>query len=363
MQEAMTKIRAELGNDAVILNSRYVKQKGITNLFKQKKLEVVAAYDAKIKKKQPAAQEAKALPEKAVQEIFENRKIEKLSDQLQDLQQVVKKLAEKFESPPAQKEENKYSPEVKSLYEKMIAQDVDALLADEIAKEADKATATIDVDPGQVTEQIIIEKLGETLPIRLKKYKRNVILFLGPTGVGKTTTLVKLAGHFVAEEDLKVGIINTDTFRVAAKEQLKIYAEIMDIPLDTAYTPEELKEALKHQEDRELIFMDTAGRSLSDEQYRKDVENIIETCEPDEIFVTLSLTTGYNAFKEIIDNLSFVKDYKIVLTKLDEVSTWGNILNFADYAKKTLSYITNGQNIPDDIEQANTSKIAYNILK
>ena len=221
----------------------------------------------------------------------------------------------------------------------------------------------METEPEQELEQVIIEKLGETSPIKLKKYKRNIIVFLGPTGVGKTTTLVKLAGHFVAGEGLKVGIINTDTYRVAAKEQLKIYADIMDIPLNTAYTPEELKEALKQQEDRELIFMDTAGRSLSDEQYKKDMENIIGTCEPDEIFVTLSLTTGFKSFKEIIDNFSFVKDYKIILTKLDEVSTWGNILNFADYAKKPLSYITNGQNIPDDIEQANVAKIAANILK
>jgi len=362
MQEAMARIRTELGEDAVILNSKFVRQKGVSNFFKKKKLEVVAAYDSKIKKKQLTHINTKQSVNKAVKAVHEDEKIEKLSDKLEELQKVVKLLADKFEI-PSKKEEKKYSLEVKNLYEKLTDNDVNLILAEQIAKNVEKVTSKMEVEPGQVMEQLIVEKLGEAAPIKIKKYKKNIIMFLGPTGVGKTTTLVKLAGYFVSEEGLKVGIINTDTFRVAAKEQLKIYADIMEIPLNTAYTADELKEALEKQEDRDLILMDTAGRSCGDSQYKKDIENIIEACEPDEIFVTLSLATGYKALKEIIDNLSFVDDYKIILTKLDEVSTWGNILNFADYAKKPLSYITNGQNIPDDIEQANISKIAANILK
>ena len=364
MQEAMAKIRSELGEDAVILNSRMVRQKGLSNLFKKKRLEVVAAYDSKIKKKHPILEARENASPAAAAASVENEKIDKLTGKLEDLQKTVAMLAEKFEGAAVQKDEKeKYSPEVAELYEKLLESDVVPEIAQELAESTEKAVKDSEDEPGGVMAQLIAEKLGEASPVRIKKYKRNVIVFLGPTGVGKTTTLVKIAGYFVTEEGLKVGVINTDTFRVAANEQLKIYTDIMEIPLDTAYTAEELKEALKKQEDRELILMDTAGKNLSDGQYKEDIEKIIEICEPDELYITLSLTTGYKALKDIIDNLSFVKEYKVILTKLDEVSTWGNILNFADYAGKPLSYITDGQNIPDDIEQANPAKIAASILK
>ncbi len=362
MQEAMTKIRKELGNDAVILNSRFVRQKGVINLFKKKKLEVMAAYDSKIKKKKSFSEEIGNLAQIPIAEARDDEKIEELTDKIDELQKTIAGLADKF-SVEQKKEEKKYSYEVNNLYKKMVAQDVNLELANEFAKSVEKVTSKMEVEPSQVMEQLIVKKLGESAPIKIKKYKRNILVFLGPTGVGKTTTLVKLAGYFVCEQGLKVGIINTDTFRVAAKEQLKIYSEIMQIPLNTAYTSEELKEALAHQEDRDLILIDTAGRSLRDDKYKEDFENIIKTCEPDEIFMVLSLTSGYKICKQIIDDVSFVGNYKIILTKQDEVNTWGNILNFAAYAQKPLSYITNGQNIPDDIEQAEASKIAVNILR
>ena len=362
MQEAMSKIRKELGDDAMILNSRFVRQKGVANLFKKKRLEVVAAYDSKIKKKRSSLEEIADPSQHSFGTVTDNEKIEELNDKIDELQKAIGKIADNF-SVEKKSEDEKYSYEVNSLYKRMINQDVDADIANELAKEVEKIISKMEVEPSQMMEQLIAKKIGEAEPIKIKKYKRNIVVLLGPTGVGKTTTLVKLAGHYVCEEGLKVGIINTDTFRVAAKEQLKIYSEILQIPLNTAYTPDELKEALKKQEDRDLIFMDTAGRSFSDQRYKKDFENIIKMCEPDEIFVVLSLTTGFRTCKKILDNFSFLDDYKLILTKLDEANAWGNILNFSDYTSKKLSYITNGQNIPDDIEQAETSKIASNILK
>ena len=112
-----------------------------------------------------------------------------------------------------------------------------------------------------------------------------------------------------------------------------------------------------------MVLIDTAGKSSGDLQYKQDIQNIIDTCEIDQIYITLSVTNGYKACKEVLDNLSFVGDYKIIVTKLDEVSAWGNVLNFADYTKKPLSYLTYGQNIPDDIEQLDNLKIASNILR
>ncbi len=362
MHEAMNKIKSELGDDAVILNSRMVRQKGMKGLFRKKKLEVVAAYDSKTpRKKIMPKKQAEPYIAPPLKSTAESGNIDKLNAKLQELENTVKTFSNKLTSGEGTVKIN-FSDDISVLYDRLIEQEVVPAVADDISKEVQKITANMEVEPSQVMEQIITERLGKPSPISIKKYKRNIIVFFGPTGVGKTTTLVKLAGQYVCEGGLKVGIINTDTYRVAAKEQLNIYADILQIPLETAYTVEELEEALKNQADRDIILMDTAGRSTADEQYKKEIENIIKTCEPDEVYAVLSLSTGYNACKKIIDNLSFVGDYKMILTKYDEVNTWGNILNIAECAQKPLSYITTGQNIPDDIQQADTPRIASKIL-
>ncbi len=362
MHEAMTKIKNELGNDAVILNSRMVRQKGMKGLFKKKKLEVVAAYDKKTPKlKLAPKQQVEQFKVPPISLPTESGNIEKLNAKLQELENTVKTFSNKLANGESDVKIN-FTDDISSLHDRLLEQEVVPQIADDVAKEVQKITANMEVEPSQVMEQIITERLGKPSPISIKKYKRNIIVFFGPTGVGKTTTLVKLAGQYVCEGGLKVGIINTDTYRVAAKEQLNIYADILQIPLETAYTVEELEEALKNQSDRDVILMDTAGRSTGDEQYKKEIENLIKTCEPDEIYAVVSLSTGYNACKKIINNLSFVDDYKLILTKYDEVNTWGNILNIVDYAKKPLSYVTTGQNIPDDIQQADTPRIASKIL-
>jgi flagellar biosynthesis protein FlhF len=362
MHEAMTKIKHELGDDAVILNSRMVRQKGVKGLFIKKKLEVVAAYESKSPNAKPAqkkiAEFKKAPP---VTPAPANGNIDKLNAKLQELENTVKMFSSKLANGEGSAKLS-FTDDISQLHDRLLEQEVVPEIADDIAKEVQKITANMEVEPGQVMEQIIAERMGKPSPISIKKYKRNIIVFFGPTGVGKTTTLVKLAGQYVCEGGLKVGIINTDTYRVAAKEQLNIYADILQIPLETAYTTEELEEALKNQADCDIILMDTAGRSTGDEQYKNEIENLLKTCEPDEVYAVMSLSTGYNSCKKIVDNLSFVGDYKMILTKYDEVNTWGNILNIVDYAKKPLSYITTGQNIPDDIEQADISKIALNIL-
>ncbi len=362
MPEAMAKIRNELGTDAVILSSRYIRPKGITNILKKKLLEVVVAHDNKVPDKQKKIKEEITTQFEPLKVAPDPSKIDKLNDKLEVLEGVVKDFSDKLRHNGSQNQVQ-YSLDVNNIYEKMIDQDVTNNLANAIAGDVEQVVSKMQIEPMKVAQQLIVEKLGEGVPVKLKKFKQNIVVFVGPTGAGKTTTLVKLAGHFVGEDDLKVGIINTDTFRVAAQEQLQIYSDIMNIPLNKAYTKQELNDALKQQEDRDLILIDTAGKSVADVQYITDMKNIMETCKIDQVFIVMSVTTAYKACKEIIDHLSFVGDYKIIITKLDEVTSWGNVLNFVDYAKKPISYLTIGQNIPDDIEQLDASKIAANILK
>ena len=136
----------------------------------------------------------------------------------------------------------------------------------------------------------------------------------------------------------------------------------MDIPLCTVYSPDELEEALNTLDGRDVVLIDTAGKSSSDEAYRKEISALIEKSNADEVLLTLSVVTGFHACKEIISNYTFLKDYKIVITKMDEVSIWGNALNIVSFAGKPLTYITIGQSVPDDIEQADMQKLTGNIL-
>jgi flagellar biosynthesis protein FlhF len=200
-------------------------------------------------------------------------------------------------------------------------------------------------------------------PIAAKKFKQKVILFLGPTGVGKTTTLVKLASTFVINHKKKVGVINTDTYRIAAHEQLRTYADILDIPLGIAYRMEEVETALYDMSDRDLIFIDTAGKRPGDPQHQQDISQIITYTKPEEIFLCVAAPTCFSAIREVVDTYAFAGEYKLIITKLDETRYQGMALNTVHYAKKTLAYVTTGQNVPDDLETANCEALAQQILE
>lgn len=109
-------------------------------------------------------------------------------------------------------------------------------------------------------------------------------------------------------------------------------------------------------------MIDTAGKSSGDEVYKKELELYMKACHVDEVFLVLSIVTGYKACKDVISNFSAIHDFKLIITKLDEVNVWGNILNIADYAKKPISYVTSGQNVPEDISETDLQKIAENII-
>lgn len=360
----MEKIRKELGPDAVILSSRHIRGKGIGGLFKKKLLEVVVAHEPVPERGLRTEYKPKPSPEPERPNIppaTDLTKIDQLNEKITVLQDVVKDFTEKIIT--VDKESTlKFSADVNEVYHRLLSHDVH----DEVAKRIATATQDIlgktDEDPKSVAEQLILQALGDPAQIKLKKYKTNVIMLIGPTGVGKTTTLVKLAGLYTCACGYKVGLINCDTYRVAAQEQLKTYSEIMDIPLCTVYSPDDIPDALKTLQDRDVVLIDTAGKSSSDEEYRREIEELIAKSGADEVLLTMSIVTGFNASREIINNYSFLPEYKLIVTKMDEVSVWGNILNIITHSGKPLTYITVGQSVPDDIEQADMQKIADNIL-
>jgi flagellar biosynthesis protein FlhF len=205
--------------------------------------------------------------------------------------------------------------------------------------------------------------LGKPETIEFREEKKPVVaIFIGPTGVGKTTTLAKIAAEYSLNSQKNVGLITADTYRIAAVDQLKVYAEIMGIPLTVIYSPGEIKGALEKYSDMDLILIDTAGRSSKSKAQFDELVELVEVSEADEVYLLVSACTSMRNCNEIIKNYSFLKDYKLIFTKIDETSVLGTILNVSFLTGKKLSYITNGQNVPDDIEVACVDSIIKNLL-
>ena len=303
-----------------------------------------------------------ATDEKATEtESKTSNESEQLGKQMQELKDAVQDFANKIRI-VGRETTLTYSADVLNLYNRLLERDVQEDICKEIVEQAQNIQGRREVDTKTVSQQLVLERLGDPMPLRLKKFEQNVLLFAGPTGAGKTTTLAKLAGRLKFKENLEVGVINTDTYRVGAMEHIRIYSDIMDIPVIMAYNAEEIKEALKTLADKDVVLIDTAGKSAKDEEYQKELEQFITSAHPDEVFLVLSVVTGCKVCRDMIRHYSFIKDYKLIITKLDEVGAWGNVLNIADYSKKGISYVTIGQNVPDDIREADTQKLANNIV-
>ena len=377
--QAMDKVRAELGRDAFLLNTRKIRRRGLGGMFRHPLVEVVAAYEPPPPPPSPPSH----LPsESSPSELFvpfvpenaytmgnttalpregnEAGKMRQLESKLDDISATLGELAEKMHSrddAPAG-----LRPEIERLMFCLEENDVHDEFAAKIAREAEEVINREDADPRDVCEQIIRQYLGEPSPIRLKKYKRTVAVFLGPTGVGKTTTVAKLAAIYALKHHARVGVITTDTTRVAAVEQIKTYAEILKVPLSVAYTLDEMKDALAQFDNCDVVFIDTAGKSPQDPSLQSDTLSLIRESDADEVHLVLSATTSFSSCVGLLGAYTFMKDFKLLFTKLDESATWGALLNFRFLSDRMISFVANGQNVPDDIEVMDPGKVAGRLM-
>ena len=368
MQQAMDTVIRELGSDAVILNSRKVRKKGLKNLFSKPVLEVMVAYDPadvpSVKKQKSTDAADKGQKEQESKRVAAaNEHFERLDKRIDSIDAMLNEFIEKF-SFVKRDITYDYPEEVQELLLRMIDNQVREELAHSLAKEAEQLLRKQpDTSAAEIMEHLVLEQLGRPEPILHKKFTQKVILVLGPTGVGKTTTIVKLAADFSVKQKKKVGIINTDTFRIGAQEQLQTYADILGVPLQVVYQADELEGALEAMSDRDIIFVDTAGKRPGDQQHKEDMLNIVRILKPEDILLCLSASTSFAAIKEMVDTYGFVDEYRIMITKLDETKYRGPVLNISWYTQKPLAYVTTGQNVPDDIEVADVDSIAKRILR
>lgn len=256
---------------------------------------------------------------------------------------------------------------MKMLYRTLLDNEVNEKYVNQILEEAEKmanSNSSVDKILSNVYQKMIL-KFGESGCISTEGKKPKVIFFIGPTGVGKTTTIAKIASKYKVEEEKKVAFVTADTYRIAATEQLHIYANILEAPMSVVYSATDLNQAVEQYSDYDLIFVDTAGFSYRNEEQRMDTKNLIDGLDKQynkEVFLVLSATTKYRDLLEIVDSYRKITEYKLIFTKLDETTAYGNLLNLRLYSGAELSYVTNGQNVPDDIEEFNSQRIVKQLL-
>jgi flagellar biosynthesis protein FlhF len=216
--------------------------------------------------------------------------------------------------------------------------------------------------------QKVILKLGEPHTITLQEGRPKAVFFIGPTGVGKTTTIAKIASKFKLEEHAKVAFITSDTYRIAAVEQLNTYASIISCPVSVVYSADELEDCLEEYKSYDLILIDTAGRSHKAEEQMDELMSLIERTKQKndefdiDIYLTLSVTTKSRDIASILEKYEDIEGWSIIFTKLDETSSLGNILNVRMFTDAPLSYTTSGQNVPNDIEIIDKQALAKQLL-
>ncbi|MCR4902133.1 MAG: flagellar biosynthesis protein FlhF [Butyrivibrio sp.] len=256
---------------------------------------------------------------------------------------------------------------IKLLYNTLLENEVDEKYANQLTDELEKIAKPnlpFEYTLANVYQKMVL-KFGKSETINEDNDGPMAEIFIGPTGVGKTTTIAKLASDLYLNKKKKVALLTIDTYRIAAAEQLKTYASIMETPFRVIYTLEEMKQALDDFSDYDYLMIDTAGYSIHNDELKKATNDFIEVVKENmdyENFLVLSATTKYRDLKEIVDCYSDMVDYKLIFTKMDETYSAGNLYNIRLYTGAPMSYITNGQNVPDDIEIFDAQKSVKSLL-
>ncbi len=285
-----------------------------------------------------------------------------------DVAQELREMRQMFSNLLLQKNEKHLLPHSLALVrDRLVEQEVGEELVSTIISELLQRLE----QPAEMTAEQAMQAAGELISERLRKQSASpariertakCAFFFGPTGVGKTTTIAKLAAECMLKEKRRVGFITSDTYRIAAVEQLKTYANILNVPLEVVFSPNEIELALERLKHCDLILVDTAGRNYRNDEYVTAIKELLDYSETSVHYLVLSLTSKYSDMKAIAANFCDVPDARAIFTKADETSAYGTILNIVDQYQLALSYITTGQNVPDDIVPATPERVTKMIL-
>jgi flagellar biosynthesis protein FlhF len=286
---------------------------------------------------------------------------EKVDDQIAELQSLVEQLRARTAAAPRRD----IPPVLFDVFTDMIEADVDEDVARQLLDRLQHARYAGSLDAATARTRLaemLQEELPVAGPIRAATGAGRVVALVGPTGVGKTTTIAKLAANYRLKENRRVGLITVDTYRIAAVEQLRTYAEIIDLPMEVVSTPREMREAVARMRDFDLVLMDTAGRSPRDEVRIRELRTMLAEAAPDEVHLVLSAAASARSLVAAAEKFAPVGVTAVLVTKLDEATVLGGLVSLARQAQLPFSYLTDGQNVPDDIAVAQSRPLAEMIL-
>ncbi|HUS88311.1 MAG TPA: flagellar biosynthesis protein FlhF [Desulfosporosinus sp.] len=367
--ETMGKVKRELGSEAVILQTREFREGGFLGLFGKMRVEITAAIEetpvtaqktpvsnygyhveeAKSPKVRPVSDSKKQTGDLQEEIISMRRMLEKMNKQMEGLGE------EKSVWPPILQRWADHLQDrgiSENLVKLLISHVQQTLLPEEWADNS-QVYARIEANVRQICGQIGLIQPGIDKP--------RIVALIGATGVGKTTTIGKLAAGFSIVDKRKVALITADTYRVAAVEQLKTFGEIIGVPVEVVMTPTGLSEALNLHADKELIFIDTAGRSPHHDLHMSELRAFLDKAQPDFTMLVMSATTQFADQLRIYQRFEGLTTH-LIFTKLDETGSAGSILNLLGQTTLPTAYLTSGQNVPDDIEAATPYRMARHVL-
>ncbi len=346
MPEAFQKVKDEVGEEAVILSSRVVWTGGVFGFFKKKQFEVVAVTDDD--NKLPEIDPSPVLTETLVHIEQEPKDYEQsLLNELVELKEMVAS-SQKTTDP----ELAVYPASIQKALETLLDQELDERHVAKIGERLLESWRKAKKEPSekeviQEAKKILVDQIDQLgfSPSGEKKF----VALVGPTGVGKTTTLAKLAAHAALEEKKKVAFITLDTYRIAAIDQLKTYAGLLDIPVEVAYEPEDFIKAVESFADYDQVFIDTAGRNYRDAEFVHALHHILSMENDLETFLVMGVTMKERDIVSIMDNFQHMSIDRLIFTKADETKVFGSMVNMMLKYNLPTAFVTTGQDVPDDI--------------
>ena len=387
LPEVLAQIDRELGPNALIIHTRQVSLGGFFGVMGRQGVEVTVAVEYSLRPREDAAPRASAAPAAAPAGPPPG-----LAARYQ-----VRESAARIEPPPApvqrvradggqimaRRELNEMrvrprtasasagpsqalSEEMERIHRLLVRNQVEEYLSRRLLKTFDEQLSLLGEDwatAGPRFEQYISGMIRTSGGIRLREGRKPlVVAFVGPTGVGKTTTIAKVAAKFSLMEHRRVAIITSDTFRIAATDQIRRYGEIIGVPVKVAETPDDLQQLLLSFGGFDLVLLDTAGRSPQNRDQIIHLKQLMEAARPDEIHLVVSMTTKYIDVLSIVAKFGIVPVNRLILTKFDETRTYGLALNLSVNFSMEVAYVTAGQQVPDDIEVADPARLAKLIV-
>ncbi|MFC1725979.1 flagellar biosynthesis protein FlhF [candidate division KSB1 bacterium] len=371
MQEAMRLMKKELGENAVVLHTRKMGNNGMLNLPGKGIIEVTAAIDEPVKKADSAANpgftpgnyssynNSNFNSARSNSDVF----YEMIKSELVDVKEKLAQMGShmKYNHIPNLPEN------LDIVLKQLIDNEIDEKLALELIQDVQINLKGKEYDNLKIVLDNLLKKIAGMIrcsrEAQVTSDSTRFIGLIGPTGVGKTTTIAKLASNQKLIKKKKVGIITLDTYRIAAVEQLRTFANIAEIPFFVVYTPEEFKQAVHKLKNMDVVYIDTTGRSQKDKKKLKELKLFFTSVKCNEIHLCLSVTTKPKDMVNIVEEFGIFNYNHLIFTKLDETNSLGVVINTLEKINKPVSYITTGQNVPDDIERATSEKLAKMVIR